>query len=190
MMNFHPHGRAFWEPVGAALTAYVFGGLFGMGLASIINGDKVSAALLWGGLIALFVWVIDHVAWLLIVARSYGPPLPAVVAPEIEPEAEPTEGRYMIQRADKTGSWVVEPGCTIEQLSRFAIAIMHDELSTTYQNMVVSQRIFQQQEYRAFLGWMEAQLFVVADGPKGEMKLTDIGKYFVKSIFERGIHAY
>jgi hypothetical protein len=191
-MNFHPHTRAQWEPIFSALVAYVFGGLFGLGLAAVIDGDKVAVALLWGGMCALFVWVFDHVAWLLIVGRSYGPQPAAPVEDAPEPDLGDSfeNTRFMIQRADKTGIWVIQPGCSIEQLGRFAQAICHDELSMSYKDIVITQRIFQQEEYRSFVGWLVSQRFAIQDGSKGEAKLTDIGKDFVNSVFARGITIY
>jgi hypothetical protein len=187
MIEFHPHSRAFWEPVSAALSAWIFGGLFGIGLAAIVNGDRIAAALLWGGGCAVIVWIVDHFTWLGVVARSYQPQPAAQVEPEPEQETAPDLTRLMVQRNDKTGYWVIQPGCSIEQLSRFAQAIVHEQSSTTYQDIVVTRKIFAQQEYRAFVGWLLSQQFAQTDGPKGEIKLTDIGLYFVNSVFSRGI---
>jgi hypothetical protein len=188
---FHPHERAFWEPVGAAVCAFVIGGLFGLGLGWFVNAvDPVPGAIVWGSACASLVWSVDHYLWMLIVARSYAAqPAPVVIEPE--PEIQPIDtGRYTVERMDNTGLWVIDPGCSIEQLSRFAQAIVHERASTTYGDMVIARRIFQQAEYHEFLRWFVSQRFGLPDGSKGEVKITELGIDFVKSVFSRGIQYY
>lgn len=190
-MNFHPHTRAFWEPVGAALIAYIIGGLFGLALGLLVGAfDPTPGALIWGAGCAGVVWGIDHYAWLLIVARSYEPQSTTTDEPLVIETAPIETGRYMVERFDGTGIWVIDPGCSIEQLSRFAQAIVHEGAGTTYNDMVVTRRIFQQQEYRDFLVWFVHQRFGLPDGSKGEVKITESGTDFVKSVFSRGIQFY
>lgn len=191
MDELYPN-RGFTEPIKAALLMFVLGFTLGASLGVAI-GDMWVTGFIWGACSAYVAGLITWFAWLVHRLTYHTPqaaPEPVeIVAPEPVLDPDLDIARYIVGREDG-GAYIIDPGCTANQLLKFAQAICHDHATMTVQDIVVKRHIFLQDPYKLFRSWMVSQRYARPVGNKGETELTESGNDFVNSVFSCGVQFY
>lgn len=188
MITFHPHARAFWEPIRAALAAGLLGGAFGLGIGWVDGAaNPWPAALVWAAGLGIVAWAWERAMWQRIIVMTYQP----IKTDQIEDavSAETDAEIYMT---------TCEGGTTIHLIRGLPIepALLHEYAQglvqgkrTTYSEWIGLGKPFTQESYLSLCLWMKANR--LADGEPGRaLTITDKGKDLLRDVFERGIKAF
>jgi hypothetical protein len=186
-MNFHPHARAFWEPVRAAILFGMLGFAVGyaLSMANHADGEAIRTGAAFGAVAGLIAAAVCWAMWLDVLRMSYAPQPPAAPIEEI-----PAEGEWFYTwDADRVTQHVIRDlPITVWDLSQYAQGLSQGK-RTVYSEWIGPGNPFNDKTYKALCDWMKA--WGMAEGEyKQTIILTPQGKAILRDIFERGIHPY